>query len=69
MFFKKKILFITLLFLLIIVNHQINGQINSENLNKKIFIPTPCWVTYLEDKKNGLFCTVKMGTIKNKYIF
>ena len=39
MFIKKKILFISLLFLLMIVNHEINGQINSENVNKKIFIP------------------------------
>jgi hypothetical protein len=59
MFFKKKILFISLLFLLMIVNHQINGQINSENVNKKIFIPN-------EDGSPSLFTPKKESPFLNE---
>ena len=39
MILKKNIASVYILFFILILNHQISAQINSENLNKKILIP------------------------------
>ena len=55
----KKILFISLFFHIIIVTHQINGQVNSENINKKVFIPN-------EENPPSLFTPKKESPFLNK---
>ena len=51
----KKILFISLFFLIIIVNHQINGQVNSENTNnnsnEEFIDPSKKYLKKLNKKK------------------
>ena len=59
MVFKKKILFISLFFLIIIVNDKINGQVNSENINKKVFVPN-------EENPPSLFTPKKESPFLNK---
>ena len=59
MILKKNIASVYILFFMLILNHQISAQINSENLNKKILIPK-------EENSPSLFTPKKESPFLNE---